>query len=121
MPRELLGDSEATLRLIDDFLDNVRHPDGEVAAHGPRLEQLLDAVDAGATRLDELRPVVHRVHAELAQALGQLRRSRGVLESSTPDRALTTQQLSDAAALVVDAERRLESIASLFTLGAGPA
>jgi hypothetical protein len=82
---ELYYDSEATLRLVDTALDELRvmEDQGRNAGRGPCLAQERAESAAAGTELPEL---VLRAYGEIQNGLESLRRSRDVLERTTMEK-----------------------------------
>lgn len=82
---ELLLDSEASLRLVDNVLDEIREP---VVPATPAI-----AVAEGLAALPQ---VLLRAYGEINNALTALRQSRGTLEQSTVEKLqLTNEKLRE--------------------------
>ncbi len=83
LSRELLQDSEVTLRLVDDLVEDLAiEQDGDDGVNAGVLgliEQLADR-RAGSRGVDTL---LLRMYAELQRILYNVRRSRGLLEEAT--------------------------------------
>jgi hypothetical protein len=81
---ELYYDSEATLRLVNTALDELRvmEDQGRNAGRGPVLAQERTEPAAGA----ELPELVLRAYGEIQSGLESLRRSRDVLERTTMEK-----------------------------------
>jgi hypothetical protein len=82
---ELYYDSEATLRLVDTALDELRvmEDHGRDAGRGPLLAQERRDSAAGCSELPDL---VLRAYGEIQSGLESLRRSRDVLERTTMEK-----------------------------------
>lgn len=83
LPHDLLLDSEASLRLADNLVAELR--DDAASADAMTL-----ALEAEAGPID-LPHILLRAHAEISQVLDSLRRSRGILERTTMERVQRTQ------------------------------
>lgn len=91
LPEELLGDSEATLRLVDALLDDLREGDEIVRDESERIAGVIKSVSNSPSALAQLPKILLRAYAEIRGALETLRRSRGVLERATVERIQRTQ------------------------------
>jgi len=92
---ELLYDSEAALRLVDNAIEEIRETDGRRGAESgdaARAAQLRDALAAasGSLGLVGLSQILARGYTEIVSVLGSLRESRTVLERTTVDRLQQT-------------------------------
>lgn len=86
LPQHLLLDSEASLRLADNLLADLREEGAEVAAPGLALAQHQD--QGGVAELPQ---ILLRACAEINNVLESLRMSRAILERTTVDRVQQTQ------------------------------
>lgn len=82
LPHGLLLDSEASLRLADTLVAELRDESASADA--------LAFGDLTASPMD-LPRILLRAHAEISQVLESLRRSRGILERTTMERVQRTQ------------------------------
>src|SRR5690606_3724542 len=82
LPHDLLLDSEASLRLADTLVAELR--DESASADGAAFGDL-------AVSPVDLPRILLRAHAEISQVLESLRRSRGILERTTMERVQRTQ------------------------------
>lgn len=92
LPEELLGDSEATLRLVDALLDDLREGDEIVQDESERIAGVIENVSTSPSALAQLPEILLRAYSEIRGALETLRRSRGVLEKATLERIQRTQE-----------------------------
>ena len=83
LPHDLLLDSEASLRLADSLVAELREDVASVDAMALGLEAQAGPID--------LPHILLRAHAEISQVLDSLRRSRGILERTTMERVQKTQ------------------------------
>ena len=90
MSRELLSESEATLRLVDTVVSELRGADAEVAEHVAGLVPSLDADNA--PDLARLPSVLLSAYAEIVGVLQRLEASRGILQRVAMDRLQRTHQ-----------------------------
>ncbi|HEU4630504.1 MAG TPA: hypothetical protein VFS08_12215 [Gemmatimonadaceae bacterium] len=90
---ELLYDSEATLRLVDHELNELRELTGADDAVGAAEQaagpQALDPMD-GPIALAMIPSVLERANAEIVNVLGSLRQCRSALESATSEKLQIT-------------------------------
>ena len=128
---ELLYDSEAVLRLVDNVLDEFR---GSAIEHGDPEDDERVVPDwewsgpAGAAAPPK---VPLRAYSGILSALARIRENRSALERAAETRAagsgrmpdaadsrtpqeITAQQLTDATNVLLETERRLAQIATLF-------
>lgn len=105
LPRELLRDSEATLRIVDALLVELREAEPDSVLESSRVGQLLDELTARPTGVSALPGVLIHAVAEVSAALEALRVSRGVLERAAGERVqlaqATLQQVSSATEVAV--------------------
>ena len=90
---ELLYDSEAALRLVDSAIEEIREPEGRLAAESnARGNELRDTLAAanGPLGLLGLSQVIARSYTEIVSVLGSLRESRTALERSTVEKIQQT-------------------------------
>src|SRR5215218_8534612 len=92
---ELLYDSEAALRLVDNAIEEIRETDGRRGAENTdaaRAAQLSEALAAanGPLGLVGLSQILARGYTEIVSVLGSLRESRTTLERATVDRLQQT-------------------------------
>jgi hypothetical protein len=92
---ELLYDTEAALRLVDNAIEEIRVTDGRRAAENgdaARAAQLRDALAAanGPLGLVGLSQILARGYTEIVSVLGSLRESRTTLDRATVDRLQQT-------------------------------
>jgi hypothetical protein len=92
LPRELLRDSEATLRIVDTLLDELRDSEPTRPLESDRVVELLDELTSRPTGLSALPRVLLHAFAEVSSALEALRLSRSVLEQATFERVQRTQE-----------------------------
>lgn len=92
LSEDLLDDSEATLRLVDSLLDDLREGDEIVKAETERMAGLVDEITTSPSVLAMLPEVLLRAYSEIKVALESLRQSRGVLEQATLERIQRTQE-----------------------------
>jgi chemotaxis regulatin CheY-phosphate phosphatase CheZ len=83
--KELLYDSEATLRLLDNQLDELRDPEPSVIATAQQSEREMSA-------LGSLPAILERANFEIQSVLGSLRASRTALEAATMDKIAVTHE-----------------------------
>jgi chemotaxis regulatin CheY-phosphate phosphatase CheZ len=93
---DLLDDSEATLRLVDTLLDDLREGEEVVMAETERMAEVVAEITAGPSILSQLPDVLLRAYSETKLALESLRQSRGVLERATLERVQRTQENLEA-------------------------
>jgi chemotaxis regulatin CheY-phosphate phosphatase CheZ len=87
---ELLYDSEATLRLVDGVLDELRGPAPAVTlVEAP--QQPGGSLQEASTRLLDLPQVLMRAYQEINSVLHSLRQSRDILERTTVERLQHTK------------------------------
>jgi hypothetical protein len=79
---ELLYDSEATLRLVDSALDEIRDPEARSGAY----HHLAASTGGRPIGIIGLSQLLARGYAEIVSVLGSLRQSRSVLEKQTVER-----------------------------------
>lgn len=77
---QLLYDSEATLRLVDNVLDELHQMEADVARSDDQMRLLCTQTQAARAGSAELPEVLLRAHGEIRNVLGSLQQSRGVLE-----------------------------------------
>jgi chemotaxis regulatin CheY-phosphate phosphatase CheZ len=89
---DLLDDSEATLRLVDSLLDDLREGEEIVTTESERMVGTVTELATGPSVLAQLPAVLLRAHTEIKKALESLRQSRGFLERATLERVQRTQE-----------------------------
>lgn len=82
LSKELLQDSEVTLRLVDDLVAELSENDQEVAVNNGVLS-LLDHLADRRTEVRGVDALLIRMYAELQRILYNVRKSRGLLEEAT--------------------------------------
>jgi chemotaxis regulatin CheY-phosphate phosphatase CheZ len=92
LSEDLLDDSEATLRLVDSLLDDLREGGDIVKLEGERMAGVVAEVTDAPSVLSQLPNVLLRAYSEINVALESLRQSRGVLERATLERVQRTQE-----------------------------
>ena len=85
--KEILSDSEATLRQVQDLLMDLDSPDGE----DDGVEDFLDRMRGGDGGLRELAGVLMSSYREIRTVIGTLQRSRALMEQVAVERLATTQ------------------------------
>src|SRR5690606_33786692 len=83
---ELLFDSEATLRLVDNVLDELQVMEAEVSRSEDRVRTLSVQIGRAHAGIADLPGILLRAHDEIHAVLGNLRQSRDVLERTTVER-----------------------------------
>lgn len=88
---ELLYDSEASLRLVDQELEALREfTDG---VHGSSMPPVVSSTESTPTSALALVPgILHRANAEIVNVLQSLRQCRSALENATTDKLQITQE-----------------------------
>jgi len=87
---ELFYDSEATLRLVDSALDDLRLPPVVTPNDLAQEQKMSVQFDIRNVALAELPDVLLRAYAEINGVLSALRKSRDVLEQSTVEKLQQT-------------------------------
>lgn len=119
---ELLFDSEATLRLVDEALAELHDPDAEPAADAPSAEApagvpaTTAALLAGLERVLALVDALERERADLptprtAAARNVLRDELAELRHRLRRTALSAREAEDTASFLLAAEQRLARLA----------
>ncbi len=89
---ELLYDSEATLRLVDNALDDIRGLESEHSQMEAQMRTLIGSLVDQPRGLAALPQVLLRAYAEIMGVLESLKESRGMLEKAALDKIQHTNQ-----------------------------
>lgn len=92
LPDDLLVDSEATLRLVDSLLEELRSDEDAGNPEAHRVSHILSELSERPAGLSTLPIVMLRAYREIVSALDALKRSRSVFERVTIDRVQETHQ-----------------------------
>lgn len=111
-PDDLLFHSEATLRLMDELLQEIRAADPDRGANGG-LAAAAGSLGGQLTALPLLPQVFIRAYAEVAGALESVRRLRDAIEEAAAGAPVPPER-RNAAALAAELEARLERLMELF-------
>jgi hypothetical protein len=112
-PDDLLFHSEATLRLMDELLQEIRGADLGDGANGS-LAAAAGTLDGQLTALPLLPQIFLKAYVEVARALEGVHRMRDVIDEAAADGAPVPPDCRNAAALAMELEARLERLMELF-------
>ena len=86
MPEHLLYDSETTLRLVDNVIDELQVMEDQVTRSEDRVRVLAQSVDTAHAGITDLPAILLRAYGEIQNVLDSLRQSRNVLERTTVEK-----------------------------------
>lgn len=117
---ELLYDSEATLRLVDNVLDELHQMEAETDRPDEQMRLLFTQMRGATADAGDLPALLLKAYGEIQEILAGLRQSRDVLER-TGERGgpeapadIIRQQLSYASSALLDTETRLARLVRDF-------
>lgn len=89
---EILSDSEATLRQVEDVLAGLAPRPETAAERHERVDRVVSTLEARRAGLKDLVWVLVNTYAEITSVIDSLRRSRGLLEQAAMERLKSTHE-----------------------------
>jgi hypothetical protein len=89
---EVLTDSEATLRQVEDVLAGLSPRSDTAAERHERVDRVVSTLESRSAGLKDLVWVLVNTYAEITSVIDSLRRSRGLLEQAAMERLKSTHE-----------------------------